>query len=338
MRQQVTAIAARSGTVLDAHSFRLSDARAADPTPPATLGEPAPAVRTATQPLESAERGAVQPAVYTSDDQPLDPPVRNQDDSPALQEDGKPSAENSAIANQSSESPPGAWRDHLQKALDALEQDMERARPGDRDGEHLAASARLLHLVANHRDQAVAEIEQMNEDEREYWKHQIHALIVALDAENKHAGSRRAALALREIRDAADHLANLSALDVRHLAFCESVRSYGVYTPVKSSALKPGQEVLLYVEIDNFVSEQIDDRFETRLQAEYHITDENGERISKQLPLVEENGRNRRRDYFISYQMEIPKDLRPGEYTLQLIIEDVIGRKSSQASLDFRVR
>jgi hypothetical protein len=202
----------------------------------------------------------------------------------------------------------------------------------------MAVSARLLHVIANHRDQAVSAIEQLDEDEREYWKHQLHALQVAIDSEDKHVGSRRAALALRELRAAADHLANLSTLDVRNLAFCERVESFGVYTPVKSTSFKPGQEVWLYVEIDNFAVEQVGDEYETRLQAEYDIIDASGGRINKKLPLVEEQCRNRRHDYCISYTLTVPKDLRPGQYTLQLTVEDVIGQKSSSAPIEFRVR
>ena len=69
-------------------------------------------------------------------------------------------------------------------------------RPNDREGEQMATSARLLHLIANHRDQAVAAMDKLSDDEREYWKHQTARLLVALDADGKHADSRRAALTL----------------------------------------------------------------------------------------------------------------------------------------------
>jgi hypothetical protein len=235
---------------------------------------------------------------------------------------------------------PGEWRENLIRTLDLLERELARTTPGGRSAIQLATSARLLHLIANHRDQAVAAIDQLDEDEQEYWKHQIHALLIALDADDNHAASRRAALALRELREATHHLANLSTLDVRNLAFCERVESFGLYTPVKSTAFKPGQPVLLYVELDNFTVQQNGQKYETKFLAEYNIFDAGGSRVvnTKLRPVEEDEDRNRRHDFFISYQLEIPKELPPGNYSLQLVIEDAIGQKSSEARIDFRVR
>ena len=233
----------------------------------------------------------------------------------------------------------GEWKEHLTKALDTLEQELARYTPSEREGMQMAISARLLHLIANHRDKAVAAMDQLDEDEREFWKHQLHALMIAIDAEDKHAASRRAALTLRELREAADYLSNQSTLDVRNLAFCERVDSFGVYTPVKSVAFKPGQPVLLYVEIDNFAVHQSGDKYETRFHAEYNLIGPSGYRFNKKFNPVEElDGRNRRHDFFVSYYVEIPTDLAPGQYRLQLVVEDVIGQKSSEAFIDFRIR
>jgi hypothetical protein len=233
----------------------------------------------------------------------------------------------------------GEWRVRLVESIDYLEKELARYPSSDRETVQMAKAVRLLHLIANNREKAVAALEELSEDEQEYWKHQLHALLIAFDANDMHAGSRRAALALRELRQAADHLANQSTLDVRNLAFCEAVESFGVYTPVKSLAFKAGQPVLLYVELDNFTVKQSGDNYETKFQAEYNIVDASGGRINKKLnPIEETDGRSRRRDYFMSCQLEIPKDLKPGPYTLQLIVEDVIGQKSSEAKIEFRVR
>ena len=230
------------------------------------------------------------------------------------------------------------WREQLANTLQTLEREVAKCSETDPEANVLATSARLLHVVANHREQAVAAIEKLDEDEREYWKHQLHALLVALDAEDKHVGGRWAALVLRELRAAEDHLSNISSLDVRNLAFCEKVDGFGNYSPFKTTAFKPGTDVCLYVEIDNFSVEQVGDHYRTELQAEYTITDGTGRRIKNKLPVAKEECRNRRHDYFISYVLTIPEDLPAGKYTLQLIVEDVIGPKSSQASIDFRVR
>lgn len=234
---------------------------------------------------------------------------------------------------------PGQWRTNLDQARDMLEKELARFPHEEHEKATLTAYVRLLHAIANHRDQAVAAIDALPNDEREYWKHQLHALVLALDAENKHAPSRRAALVLRELRSAVDHLSNLSTLDVRNLALCTKVDSYGQFTEFRTQSFRPGDEVLLYVEIDNFAAEPVGDKFETELRGAYVILDAAGERLANvELPRDHQQCENRRRDYFIAYDIFLPKDIRSGSYTLQLTIEDVKGHKSSQGSIDFRVR
>lgn len=232
----------------------------------------------------------------------------------------------------------GAWRRLATEARSQLAAETAQDQSTGRDGQVLEITSRLLHLIVNDTEQAAREIKDLNENEREFWKHQLYALSVALDAEGKHVESRRAALALRELRSAMDHLQNLSTLDVRHLAICEKVESYGRYTPFKASSFKPGQEFLLYVEIDNFAVEEVGERYRTELRAEYSLTDGEGQRVQAVLPPTSEECRNRRRDYFIAYTLTVPRDLRPGTYTLQLTVEDVIGQKSSQGTIELRVR
>jgi hypothetical protein len=56
------------------------------------------------------------------------------------------------------------------------------------------------------------------------------------------------------------------------------------------------------------------------------------------LPRDKQLCNNRRHDYFIAYRVYLPKQIPTGSYTLQLTVEDVKGKKSNQASIDFRIR
>lgn len=232
-----------------------------------------------------------------------------------------------------------AWQEHLSAAIDTLEKELIRPGHDEAEAARLTACLRLLCVVANRREQAVGQIDGLGEDERDYWKHQLYGLLVSLDAEGVNAASRRAALALRELRQATDHLSNISALDVRGLAFCSRVDSYGRYVEYKSYVFAPGQEVLLYVEVDNFAAERKGEQYETELQGEYEIVDAQGQRVTNAvLPCDQQLCNNRRRDYFIAYRLYMPKQIAPGAYTLRLTIEDVKGKKSNQGSLDFRIK
>ena len=160
-------------------------------------------------------------------------------------------------------------------------------------------------MVGNRRAQAVAPIEGLSEDKHKFWKQQYYGLLVSLDPTGMHAAaSRRAALALRYYDTAQSHLANLSTLDVRGLAFCSRVESFGRYDEFRTYNFRAGQEVLLYVEVEHFAAEKQGDQFETELQGEYEILDAQGMHIANVvLPHNKQLCNNRRRDYFIAYKL-----------------------------------
>jgi hypothetical protein len=265
-----------------------------------------------------------------------------------------------ASANESTEISAGQWRDHLDRAIDGLQAELgaapdapaqvvantsaasdeeyrtqaERRRERARKEAHL----RLLYLAANRHEDAARGVEEFSAAEQEFWKHQLHGLGVFLDDEGAPVADRRARLALRELEQGLHHLAAASGLDVRSLAFCPQVFSFGNYVEFTPAEFRPGQEVLLYAEIDNFTVESQPNGFETELQGSYQIFDTGGRRVAEHtFPPEKEVCRNRRRDYFIPFRMYLPKRIDPGPYTLQLTIEDLKGRKFGQSSVRFAI-
>jgi hypothetical protein len=234
---------------------------------------------------------------------------------------------------------PGQWNREVERALASLNADLARPNLNRDEKTRLEIMRRLLYVVTNRRDEAVSPIDQLDEDEQEYWKHQLHGLLVSTDADGKHPTTRRAALALRHLRTATDHLANVSTLDVGNLTFCKEVLSYGDYRVFDSYSFRAKAEVVMYVEIDNFAAHPRGDSFETELHSSYEIVDDAGRRVANVvLPVDKQVSNNRRRDYFIAYLITMPSQIAPGSYRLQLTVEDVIGKKSNHAAIDFRIQ
>lgn len=269
-------------------------------------------------------------SAQVSDMQPVQPPIASPTNS-------EPVTVTETIAAE--ELDPGQWNREIEQALTSLSADL--ARPNlDRDEKaRLEIMRRLLYVATNQRDLAVSPIELLDEDEREYWKHQIHGLLVSIDADGKHPTTRRAALALRNLRTATDHLANVSTLDVRSLTFCKEVLSYGEYRVFDSYSFRANEEVVMYVEVDNFAAHPRGDSFETELHSSYEIVDDAGRRVaSVVLPVDKQVSNNRRRDYFIAYLITLPTQIASGSYRLRLTVEDIIGKKSNHAAVDFRIK
>jgi hypothetical protein len=56
------------------------------------------------------------------------------------------------------------------------------------------------------------------------------------------------------------------------------------------------------------------------------------------LPDIQETCQNRRRDYFMSFHIQLPERIYPGRHTLRLTIEDVPGQKIGMDSVEFVIK
>jgi hypothetical protein len=234
--------------------------------------------------------------------------------------------------------PETASHDHLQGAIDALRREAAATTEDSALAARREAQLRMLYLIADQRDQALRPIDGLTPHEQEFWGHQLHGLALLLDHEQIPTSHQRAAAAREQLATACDKLGESCTLRLKGLAFCREVMSYGVYREFDKDAFKPGQEVQLYIEIENFAVESTSQGYETGFQGSYRIFDEMGRPVfDHSFPAASETCRNRRRDLFIRYRTWIPKQLYPGRYTLQLQVEDVKGRKFGQATREFAV-
>jgi hypothetical protein len=210
----------------------------------------------------------------------------------------------------------------------------------------LEQELRLLYAGAERVDDAARAVDSLSEPEREAYKNLMFGLSIWLTAEEARRGPLRNARVMRSLRDAASELSAASKLDLRNLAFCERVQSYGWITEFVRNDFQPKQQVILYVEVDNFAAlEKSPHTFETELAGHYQIFDERGNIVAeRKLPLDREVCRNYRRDYFLAYPIYMPDAIAPGRYRLELTIEDLKasgeyqGRKFGEGMIEFSIR
>jgi hypothetical protein len=126
---------------------------------------------------------------------------------------------------------------------------------------------------------------------------------------------------------------------VRNLAFCKSVYGYGAVEPYEANVFSPGQQVSLYVEVENYHSRSTEKGFCTSLGSTFEILGEAGERVGGgEIPDVDDCCRSRRRDFHIQYSLNLPEKLPPGQYQLKLIIKDRQSDKRGQATAAFEIK
>ena len=198
---------------------------------------------------------------------------------------------------------------------------------------------RHLMVLAGNPDAAVEKIDSMSEPEQEYLRHQLLGLWTMVDPQGHPVPSRRFTTALPQMREATKFAAAATdSLDVRSLAFCTAIESYGQVKTFPGNRFDSGQQVILYCEIENFTVDDTAEGFQTHLQGSYDIFNADNEKVVSQLlPADKQVSANYLRDYFIAYQMHLPQQLSAGTYRLQLTMEDVTGKKYGQASIPLEI-
>jgi len=232
------------------------------------------------------------------------------------------------------------WNSSVNEAISKLERDLNDDSTQDENIRlNQELTLRLLYLANRQLNSAMRPIDGLEVNEKDYFRHQLQALYEAGNPDAMPVKSRRWSLVMNSQRQATNHLAAASSLEVRSLAFCTDVQGFGVLTKFPHYQFKPDQEILLYCELENVLAQQVKAGFETELQGTYEIIDPSGRRVAEQLlPMEKEICQNHRRDYFIIYHIFMPMQIAPGNYQMRVMIEDMKASKFGQANLDFQIQ
>jgi len=227
----------------------------------------------------------------------------------------------------------------ISAAIRELEASGDHAVAGSQEAARRQIELRLLYLAAGRRDDSLKPIPGLTSAEQEFWSSQLYALSAWLDAEKTPAADRRANEALAHLDRARGKLAEIGTLQVRSPEFCTRVDGFGAFTKFKENVFKPSQEVVLYVELENFHCDSTDGGYRTALSSRYRILDSQGRQVTEyEFPAIEEVCQNRRRDYYISFRVTMPGRVYDGRHTLQLTVEDTLGKKVGQTSIEFAIK
>ncbi|MBX7165515.1 MAG: hypothetical protein K1X74_04115 [Pirellulales bacterium] len=329
-----SATVAPTGTALPA-----SLATAPQPLPAPTIAPAQPATAAAVpEPLPQPPSMPIAPAQTVREEFGPPPPVDST--ASAMASPGATGDSNAMMAarvgaTSPTIAPAADSRTQIDTAIRSLENELATASPGSAStSARRELQLRMMYLLADRRQDALRPIDGLPAAEQEYWSGQLYALATFLDEKREADASRRAATAVEHLRNASARLAELGVLEVKNLAFCTEVSSYGVFKKFPDTKFAPGQEVLLYAELENFKSEQTPKGWHTALRSSYQVLDDQGRVVDEhQFDLTEEYCANARRDFFIRYFLYLPERINPGSYTLQLTIEDTLSRKIGQSSI-----
>ncbi|TWT31776.1 hypothetical protein [Blastopirellula retiformator] len=230
------------------------------------------------------------------------------------------------------------WDGALRNAIAAMEQSLRGSQLSAAERQTKEIHLRMLYLIAERKGEAMQKIEALPPAEQEFWS---NLLFAASDfAHNEEIPvDRRSLLALRSLQQATANLSELCPLDLRNVTFVRNVKGFGDFTPFEKTTFTAGEELLVYLEIENLTSKEVDGQFESTWGASYEIFNDTGRRIDvRTFPEYKDRCANRRRDLSFTYRLYLPESIPPGRYRLELTVRDKETDKFGQASLDFEIQ
>ncbi|MEM9184980.1 MAG: hypothetical protein AAGB00_00620 [Planctomycetota bacterium] len=229
------------------------------------------------------------------------------------------------------------WRASLGEAIEALELATS-DEPLSITESYEHARLRLMRLASGELDGAVTPIPGLSPTEQDYWSKQFYAVATMLDRQSQPENKRRAAAAGLHLAAAHKELRQMASLAVQNVTFCDQVNAYGSYTERASRAFRAGERATVYAEVDNFQSRDTDQGYHTVIGSSFQVLDGRGHRVSGgEFEPVDDYCLSPRRDFQIEYIVALPDRIYPGEYQLELTLNDQLGNKIGRASIDFEI-
>ena len=235
-----------------------------------------------------------------------------------------------------------------------LEETIENVRR-QRDGENdpmvrngVEVNLRLLEVLQRQMVTVEENRSLMPNNEALYWQHQLDAIALMLPSANDGVSDldrhNTAHQTLDHLRKAVERLESMAALKVSAGKFCTEISGFGKYKPFASSVFEAGQKTLVYCEVENYLSNahvvNSESSYHTRLRGSYVIYDSQGRVVQQsEYPAVEDIARNRRRDFYMYFPIQIG-ELAAGDYNLELLVEDLGSNKTAalKPGISFQVR
>jgi hypothetical protein len=133
-----------------------------------------------------------------------------------------------------------------------------------------------------------------------------------------------------------DHAA--PAFAVQNACFASRVQGWGLVDRFETAAFSPGQDLIVYFELDQLTARDSSDGHTTRIDTVLRLVGGDGRRLHEwTFEPLEETCRSQRRDYFARYLVTVPASTPAGSCRLEVVVSDTIAGRTAQATLPLDV-
>jgi len=128
------------------------------------------------------------------------------------------------------------------------------------------------------------------------------------------------------------------AFTVRNACFAQRVQGWGVVDRFSVNRFRPGQEVIVYFELDQLSAGESPAGHTTCIDTTLTLLDGSGRVLHDwAFEPIAETCRARRHDYFARYVIRIPDGVPPGECRLAVAVVDTLAGVTAHESLAIEI-
>ncbi len=127
-------------------------------------------------------------------------------------------------------------------------------------------------------------------------------------------------------------------LAVRTACFASAVRAWGDVDRFATDRFRPGQEVIVYVELDNLSAGESPAGHTTCIDAALRLVDDADRTVHAwHFDPIAETGPSRRRDYFARYVVRVPESAPAGGCRVEMAITDTLAGSTAKTALPLEI-
>ncbi|MGI9178356.1 MAG: hypothetical protein ACR2IT_10950 [Pirellulales bacterium] len=129
-------------------------------------------------------------------------------------------------------------------------------------------------------------------------------------------------------------VAPIPSLAVRNACFASRVQAWGVVDRFAESRFRPGQELIVYFELDNLSAGESPAGHTTCIDTTLTLVDRDGRTLHDwSFEPIAETCRGKRHDYFARYVIRIPESVQAGDCRIDVAVVDTLAGTTARASL-----
>lgn len=128
------------------------------------------------------------------------------------------------------------------------------------------------------------------------------------------------------------------SVSIRTACFASRVQAWGVFDRFPADRFAPGQEVIVYVELDDLAATTAADGHTTCIDATLRLVDAAGRTLTDwKFEPIAETCASRRRDYFARFVVRIPETATAGRCHVALSVTDTLAGQTVETTLPLEI-